>query len=117
MSWLALDDAVGCIRHALSVDAVRGPVNAVAPKAVTNREFTKTMGRVLWRPTILSMPGFMARLAFGEMADALLRASTRVVPRALLDSGYKFLCGDIESALRHLLGKGDSASSGDNSKH
>ena len=105
MSWIALDDVVGCIHHALATDSLHGPVNAVAPRPVTNREFTKTLGKVLWRPTLFPMPGFMARLAFGEMADELLLASTRVLPRALLDSNYRFLYGDLESALRHLLGK------------
>lgn len=105
MSWIALDDVVGCIHHALTTETVRGPVNAVSPNPVTNHEFTKTLGRVLWRPTIFAMPGFMARLAFGEMADALLLGSTRVVPRALMDSNYRFLYPDLENALRHLLGK------------
>ena len=105
MSWIALDDVVGCIHHALATDSLHGPVNAVAPRPVMNREFTKTLGKVLWRPTLFPMPGFMARLAFGEMANELLLASTRVLPRALLDSGYRFLYGDLENALRHLLGK------------
>lgn len=105
MSWIALDDVLGSISHALASDSVRGPVNAVAPNPVTNRELTKVLGRVLWRPTILPMPGFMARLAFGEMADELLLASTRVVPRALHASHYQFRHGDLEGALRHLLGK------------
>lgn len=105
MSWIALDDVVGCIHHALATDSLHGPVNAVAPRPVTNREFTKTLAKVLRRPTLFPMPGFLARLAFGEMADELLLASTRVFPRALLDSSYRFLYGDLESALRHLLGK------------
>ena len=105
MSWIALDDVVGCIHHALATDSLHGPVNTVAPRPVTNHEFTKTLGKVLWRPTLFPMPGFMARLAFGEMANELLLASTRVLPRALLDSNYRFLYGDLESALRHLLGK------------
>ncbi len=103
MSWLALDDAVGVIHHLLATEGLRGPVNAVAPTPVTNYEFTKTLGRVLGRPTILPMPAFMARIAFGELANELLLASTRVVPRALLDSHYRFLYGDLEGALRHFL--------------
>jgi uncharacterized protein (TIGR01777 family) len=105
MSWIALEDAVGCISHALATEALRGPVNAVAPNPVTNREFTKTLGRVLGRPTIFPMPRMMARLAFGEMANELLMASSRVLPKVLLDGGYGFLYGDLESALRHLLGR------------
>lgn len=105
MSWIALDDVVGCIHHALATDSLHGPVNAVAPRPVTNREFTRTLGKVLWRPTLFPMPAFVARRAFGEMANELLLASTRVLPRSLLDSNYRFLHGDLESALRHLLGK------------
>lgn len=109
MSWISLDDAVGSIYHALATGSLRGPVNAVAPTPATNLEFTKTLGRVLRRPTIFPVPGFMARLAFGEMANDLLLASTRVVPRALLDSGYQFMNPDLEGALRHLLGRYETA--------
>jgi uncharacterized protein (TIGR01777 family) len=109
ISWLALDDAVGSIYHALTDNRLCGPVNAVAPQAVTNRDFTKTLGKVLRRPTIIPMPAFMARLAFGEMANELLLASTRVVPRVLLDTGYRYLYGDLETALRHVLGRDKAA--------
>lgn len=105
LSWITLDDAIGSIYHAISTETLRGPVNAVAPNPVRNQDFTKTLGRVLGRPTVFPMPGFMARLAFGEMANDLLLGSARVVPRALLDSGYGFLQGDLEKALRHLLGE------------
>ncbi len=80
-------------------------MNAVAPKAVSNAEFTHLLGRVLKRPTIFPMPAFVARLAFGEMADALLLSGARVEPSVLLRSGYHFQWGDLESALRHLLNK------------
>lgn len=103
MSWIALDDALGAIHHALATDTLRGPVNAVAPRAVTNLEFTKTLGRVLGRPTIFPMPGFMARLLFGQMADELLLASTRAEPARLLASGFKFKYPGLEEALRHVL--------------
>jgi hypothetical protein len=105
MSWIAIDDAVGAIHHALVTTALEGPVNVVAPAAVTNREFTRTLGRVLRRPTIIPMPAVAARLAFGEMADELLLASTRVVPRRLRETGYAFREPDLEAALRHLLGR------------
>ena len=105
MSWVALDDAVGAIHHMLTNDTLRGPVNVVAPNSVTNLEFTKTLGRVLSRPTLAPVPVFAARLAFGEMADALLLASTRVEPAKLLNSGYPFRYPELEGALRHLLGK------------
>lgn len=105
MSWIALDDLVGVVHHALVTGSLSGPVNAVAPEAVTNGQFTKALGRVLSRPTIAPLPAFAARLAFGEMADALLLASTRVAPERLLASGYRFRYPELEGALRHLLGK------------
>ena len=104
MSWITLDDTVAAIGHLLDAEAASGPVNVVAPAAVTNHEFTKTLGRVLRRPTLFAMPGFVARLAFGETADALLLASTRVKPAGLLDSGYAFGHGTLEEGLRHVLG-------------
>ena len=105
MSWIGIDDVVGAIHYALTTDELHGPVNAVAPNPVTNLEFTKTLGRVLSRPTIFPMPAFAARLAFGEMADELLLASTRVKPARLQNSGYYFRHPRLEDALRHLLGK------------
>lgn len=104
MSWIALEDVVGIIRHALQTESVSGPVNAVSPMPVTNREFTKTLGRVLGRPTIAPLPAFMARLMMGEMADALLLASTRVEPAALTASGYAFRHPDLQGALGSILG-------------
>jgi len=105
MSWIAIDDVVGAILHVLTTETLRGPVNAVAPQARTNREFTKTLGRVLRRPTLLPMPAFAARLAFGQMADELLLCSQRAEPAKLVASGYKFRFPELEGALRHLLGK------------
>jgi len=103
MSWISLDDAVGSVLHVLETPALRGPVNAVSPHPVTNYEFTKTLGRVLKRPTIFPMPAFATRLMFGEMADALLLASTRVEPKRLLVSNYPFRHAHLDAALRHLL--------------
>ncbi|MCZ6632501.1 MAG: TIGR01777 family oxidoreductase [bacterium] len=105
MSWITLDDLVGVMGHALSTEDLTGPVNAVSPGAVTNLEFTKTLGRVLKRPTLFPMPGFAARMAFGEMADALLLSSARVEPHVLRGSDYTFQNPDLEGAFRHLLGK------------
>ena len=109
MSWIALDDVVGVIHHALLTEALHGPANAVAPHPVTNRQFTKTLGHVLGRPTLFPMPAFAARAMFGEMADALLLASTRVEPRQLQTTGYAFGYPELEDALRHLLGKRQAA--------
>ena len=103
MSWISIDDVVGIARHALTDDTLGGPVNAVAPRAVTNREFTRTLGAVLRRPTILPAPAFALRIALGEMADALLLASTRVDPAALRATAFEFQHPELEGALRHVL--------------
>jgi uncharacterized protein len=105
MSWIALDDAVGAIQQAIVTDSLQGPTNAVAPQAVSNQEFTKTLGKVLGRPTVVPLPAFAARLMFGEMADELLLASARVQPVKLLASGYHFRYPELEGALRHLLAR------------
>jgi NAD dependent epimerase/dehydratase family enzyme len=100
-SWIALDDAVAVIRFAIENPALEGPVNAVAPNPVTGAEFARTLGRVLGRPAVLPAPAFALRLAFGrEMADEVLLASQRVVPRRLLDSGFVFRYPALENALR-----------------
>jgi uncharacterized protein len=105
MSWIALDDVIGAIRHALTTDALRGPLNVVAPAPVTNAEFTRTLGRALGRPTLLPLPAFAARLALGEMADEMLLASQRAVPARLQASGYRFRYPALEDALRAVLGR------------
>lgn len=105
MSWIALDDVVAAVLHALRTDGLDGPVNAVAPHPVANAEFTKTLGRVLRRPAVLPMPAFGARLAFGEMADHLLLGGARVEPSRLLETGFDFDHPELEGALRHLLGR------------
>jgi uncharacterized protein (TIGR01777 family) len=104
-SWISIDDAVGAIHHALKTDGLRGPVNATAPNPVTNRDFTRTLGRVLRRPTPLRLPAAALRLALGEMAEETLLASARVLPAGLLRSGYEFRHPDLETALRHVLRK------------
>jgi len=104
VSWVALDDLPGIVLHVLGNGDLRGPVNAVAPRPVTNREFTDALGRVLSRPTLFPVPAFALRLAVGEMADALLLASARVVSRRLEETGYRFRFPELSGALRHLLG-------------
>jgi uncharacterized protein (TIGR01777 family) len=103
MSWIALDDAIGAIQQAIVTDNLQGPTNAVAPDAVTNQEFTHTLGKILRRPTVVPLPAFAARLMFGEMADALLLASAHVQPAKLLAVGYRFRYPTLAEALRHLL--------------
>lgn len=106
MSWIALDDVVNALKFVIDDGSIKGPVNFVAPKPVTNAEFTKTLGRVLSRPTLFPVPAFGVRLAFGEMADALLLSSQKVEPGVLEDKGFLFYWPTLEPALRHLLAKG-----------
>lgn len=105
MSWVAIDDVVGAIVHTLQTETLSGPVNVVAPQPITNAEFTKTLGKVLSRPTIFPMPAFAAKLAFGEMGEELLLGGQRVRPTRLLESDYTFKYPEIEAALRHVLTK------------
>ena len=103
MSWIALGDVVNGLKFVIADKHVQGAVNFVAPNPVTNAEFTKTLGRVLSRPTWFPVPAFGARLAFGELADALLLSSQRVEPSVLEDKGFLFSWPTLEPALRHLL--------------
>ena len=100
---ISIDDAISAILHAIMTANLRGPVNAVAPNPVDNREFTKTLGRALSRPAIFPMPEFAARMVLGEMADALLLASARVEPAKLLESRFGFRHRELEGALRFVL--------------
>jgi hypothetical protein len=104
MSWVDLNDVVGAMRHLLKTESLQGPVNVVAPKPVTNADFTKTLASVLSRPAIFPMPAFAAKLAFGQMADELLLASQRVEPAKLLSSGYAFRFGDLRASLANAIG-------------
>ena len=105
MSWVAIDDAIGAIHQVLMDDGVSGPVNVVSPNPVTNRAFAKTLGKVLARPAVRPLPSFAARVAFGEMADALLLSSARCVPDKLNTCAYTFRYPELEDALRFQLGK------------
>ena len=103
MSWIALTDLVGIIEYALRTESLEGPVNAVSPNPVTNRVFAKTLGKILSRPTIFFLPRVAARIVFGEMAEALLLASARVVPLRLTGTSFRFQFTSLERALRHSL--------------
>jgi uncharacterized protein len=103
MSWISLEDVVAIIRLALENGAARGPVNVVAPEPVRNAEFTAALAKALRRPALLSVPAFALRLALGEMADALLLSSQRVVPLRLEKLGYQFVRPDLGSALAAML--------------
>jgi len=99
MSWIDVQDMVGSIHHILKTDRLQGPVNMVAPKPVTNEEFTQTLASVLSRPAIFPMPALAVRLAFGEMGETLLLGSQRVEPARLVASGYAFRFNDLRTSL------------------
>jgi uncharacterized protein len=105
MSWAALTDVVAAIRFALFDPALEGPVNVAAPNPVTNAEFTRTLGRVLGRPTVFTVPATALRLAFGEMADSTLLASQRMSSKRLQEAGFRFRYPTLEEALRAELGR------------
>jgi len=105
MSWITLDELLEVICFGLHMPTLSGPLNAVTPFPVTNHEFTKTLGHVLHRPTIVPMPAWLARIVFGEMADELLLASSRVIPDKLIQEGYHFRDPKLEDALEKLLKK------------
>jgi uncharacterized protein (TIGR01777 family) len=103
MSWVALDDVVSAMQLAIANAALHGPVNVVSPNPARNAEFTKVLARVLRRPAIFPAPAFALRLLLGEMADALLLSSQRVVPEKLTAGGFRFQYAELEAALRRAL--------------
>lgn len=103
MSWIAIQDLVRIILYILETPSIQGVVNAVSPNPVTNKEFTKTLGSQLQRPTLFCVPAFAARWVFGEMADELLLASTKVVPKELLQKVYTFLYPTLEATLKDII--------------
>jgi uncharacterized protein (TIGR01777 family) len=105
MSWISMDDAIEAIYHALLVPSLRGPVNLVAPTASINKDFARMLGLILGRPSVFPLPSGLARVLMGEMAEETLLASTRVEPHRLQHTGFIFHFPDLESALRHLLGR------------
>jgi uncharacterized protein (TIGR01777 family) len=105
MAWVALEDAIEIIRAAIADERMAGPLNVTAPNPVRNADFTRMTARVLGRPAFFAAPAFALRLAVGEMADALLLASQRVVPERLVELDYKFRFAEIEPALRAILGR------------
>jgi uncharacterized protein (TIGR01777 family) len=105
VSWISMDDLLRVVVHALEDESLEGPVNAVAPHPVTNEEFTKTLGHVLGRPSLIRVPAFALRMALGELADETVLASTRVTPERLLRQSFGFRYPSLEPALRHVLGR------------
>jgi uncharacterized protein (TIGR01777 family) len=104
MSWISLEDEIAAILRSLTDGSISGPVNATAPAAVTNRDFGRTLARVLHRPAIAPLPSFMVKLLFGEMGERLLLEGVHAKPAVLLSKGFTFKHPTLESALRHELG-------------
>lgn len=100
--WLTIDDIIGVIHFVLE-NEISGAINTTSPNPVTNYEFTKTLGKVLNRPTFFSVPEFAIKMMFGEMGENLLLKGCRVVPKRLQELGYKFKFEDLEAALKHTL--------------
>ena len=103
MSWITIDDLTRAFVHCLEASNLHGPVNMVSPSPVTNAEFTTILGRVLTRPTVFPLPAFAARIALGEMADALLLSSARVEPTKLLSTRFGFLHRNLDEGLRAVI--------------
>jgi uncharacterized protein len=103
MSWIDVRDMVGAIHHILKTDLLHGPLNLVAPRPVTNAEFTKTLAAVLSRPAIFPVPAFVVKTLFGEMGETVLLGSQRVEPVQLTSSGYPFRFRELEASLAALL--------------
>jgi uncharacterized protein (TIGR01777 family) len=104
-SWVALEDVVGAVQHALAHEGLSGPVNVVSPNPLTNIDFTRAIAQVLRRPALFPLPVFAVRLFFGQMGEELLLASARVLPTKLEASGYKFRYAELKSALVDILRK------------
>lgn len=102
-SWIHRDDWVSMVRWALATNGLSGPLNVTAPAPVTNREFAKTVGRVLRRPAFMPAPAFALRVVLGEMADALLLTGQRVLPAKAQSMGFRFQYETLEQALRAAL--------------
>lgn len=103
ISWIALDDLVGVITQAITDDRLAGPVNAVSPRPVTNREFVATLAKLLHRPSVVTLPAMAVKLMFGEMGQALLLEGARVRPTKLIECGFAFRYPDVEAALANEL--------------
>jgi uncharacterized protein (TIGR01777 family) len=104
VSWVHLDDVVGALAFCLHTEAATGPVNVTAPEPVTNREFSKALGRVLRRPAVVPVPGLAVKVLYGEMA-VVVTTGRRAVPRRLQELGYEFRRPDLEDALREATGR------------
>jgi uncharacterized protein (TIGR01777 family) len=103
LSWIALDDLIRLIHFALESENLKGAINAVAPNPVKNEKFTKTLGKVLNRPTIIPIPAFGIKLLFGEKGESLLLEGARVLPQRMENAGFEFRFPDLEDAMKKIL--------------
>ncbi len=110
MSWIALEDIGPIIAHIIESPRLSGGVNITSPNPVSNAAFTGALAKALHRPAIFPVPAIALKIAFGEMAGEVLIGGANVIPRKLLDSGYRFRCSEIESTLSTLLMKIESGS-------
>ncbi|MBF0573175.1 MAG: TIGR01777 family protein, partial [Desulfamplus sp.] len=110
MSWISMDDLIYSLHHiivsnSISKSSINGAVNLISPNPVTNQEFTQILAKVLSRPAPFTLPASLIKMVWGEMGQEVLLSSTRVIPKRLLDSGFKFSYPTLEEALRHLIGR------------
>ena len=103
MSWISIKDEINAILFIINNQTITGAVNLTAPNPVNNYEFTKILGKVIKRPTIAPLPGFIARIMFGEMADAILLTGNKVYPKKLIDAGFSFEHSTLDKALENVL--------------
>jgi uncharacterized protein len=108
LSWIGIDDVLGAVGHILFDERIEGPVNLVSPCPITQQIFTKTLARVLQRPALAPIPAWAVKLVFGQMGREILLSGIRVEPKKLLETGYRFRHADLESILRHVLGRIDN---------
>jgi len=102
--WVHMDDVIGLLVHALDNPDVSGPMNVAAPEHGTMKEFAKSLGSVLHRPSLFAVPEFALRLVVGQAASAIV-SSARVVPAVALQTGYQFKFTDRRQALRDILNR------------
>ncbi len=103
MSWIHIDDLTGIILYCINHDNLKGAINGTSPNPVTNKEFTKTLGMTLKRPTIFPMPEIVVKLLMGKMGEELLLAGKKITPKKVLDAGYKFTYKTLEEALTNIV--------------
>ncbi len=103
VSWIDIRDIVSISHFIINDQTISGPVNLVSPQPLTNYEFTKTLGKIVKKPTVMKMPAFVARTVFGQMGTELVLSSTRVIPKLLTEKGYSFVAANLEESITYCL--------------